>query len=105
MKGSEKKSNGGSDAVRSWPGNSANFKALRSGPYQGTKCIDVATHVIAGRGHPVERADRPIGTPIRPFVVAWQLSTHPIVASYWDCNEDDWFEDDDPSPLISIPFR
>lgn len=31
---------------------------------------------------------------IRPFLAARQLSTHPIVASYWDSEDDDWYEGD-----------
>jgi hypothetical protein len=41
------------------------------------------------------RASGPVRDVIGPFVAARQLSTHPIVASYWDCEEDDWWEGDD----------
>jgi hypothetical protein len=42
------------------------------------------------------RASGPVMDAIRPFVATRQLSTHPIVASYWDCEEDDdWYEGDD----------
>jgi len=41
------------------------------------------------------RASGPVRDAIRPFVAARQLSTHPIVASYWDCEQDDWWEGDD----------
>jgi hypothetical protein len=41
------------------------------------------------------RASGPVRDAIRPFVAARHLSTHPIVASYWDCDGNDWWEDDD----------
>jgi hypothetical protein len=41
------------------------------------------------------RASGPVRDVIGPFVAARQLSTHPIAASYWDYEEDDWFEGDD----------
>ena len=37
----------------------------------------------------------PIRDAIGPFVSARQLSTHPIVASYWDEDDDDYWECDD----------
>jgi hypothetical protein len=40
------------------------------------------------------RASGPVGDAIGPFVAARQLSTHPIVASYWDSEGDDWWECD-----------
>jgi hypothetical protein len=39
------------------------------------------------------RASGPVRDAIRPFVVARQLSTHPIVTFYWDCDDDDSWED------------
>jgi hypothetical protein len=41
------------------------------------------------------RASGPVIDVIRPFVAARQLTTHTIVASYWDIEGDDWWEGDD----------
>jgi hypothetical protein len=41
------------------------------------------------------RASGPVIDVIRPFVAARQISTDPIVASYWDSEGDDWWEGDD----------
>ncbi len=41
------------------------------------------------------RTSGPVQETIMPFVDARQLSTHPIVASYWDWEEDEWWEGDD----------
>ena len=40
-------------------------------------------------------ASGPVWDAIEPFVAARELSTHPIVASYWDCEWGDWWEGDD----------
>jgi len=40
-------------------------------------------------------ASGPVRDAIVPFVAARQLSTHPIAASYWDSEGDDWYEGDD----------
>jgi F-box-like len=39
------------------------------------------------------RVSGPIRDAIRSFVAARQISTHSIAASYWDCDEEDWWED------------
>jgi hypothetical protein len=41
------------------------------------------------------RASGPVRNTIGPFIAARQVSTHPIVATYWDCDDDDWWECDD----------
>jgi hypothetical protein len=41
------------------------------------------------------RASGSVIDTIRPFVAERQLSTHSIVASYWDIEGDDWWEGDD----------
>jgi hypothetical protein len=41
------------------------------------------------------RASGFVWNTLRPFVDARQLSTHPIAASYWDWDDDDWWEGDD----------
>jgi hypothetical protein len=40
------------------------------------------------------RASGPVSDAITLFVALRQLSTHPIVVSYWDCEDDDWYEGD-----------
>ena len=40
-------------------------------------------------------ASGPVWDAIEPFVAARELSTHPIVASYWDYEWGDWWEGDD----------
>jgi hypothetical protein len=38
------------------------------------------------------RASGPVMEAIAPFIAARKQSTHPIVASYWDREEDDWWD-------------
>jgi hypothetical protein len=41
------------------------------------------------------RVSGPVWDAISPFVAARQFSTHPVVVSYWDCDDEDWYEGDD----------
>ena len=41
------------------------------------------------------RASGPVRDAIGPFIAVRQPTTHPIIASYWDSEEEDWWEYDD----------